>query len=377
MQTMTHRTLQLALVLLFAGVLSLEAYAQGCVAIRHFSCGGNGLSAALLNPGDLTVGTSYRYFKSFRHFSRRTEHPDRVANHTEVINYAHALDLTVSYAISSRMYAAFTLPFVINERSSLYEHGRSERYSSFSRGLADIRVGLGYWLLNPVAHPNFNMAVGLGLKLPTGDYNATDLFYNVGVEAHPEVRPVDQSIQPGDGGFGFTLDFQIYQRLLDALSWYGNAFYLLNPRETNEIRTFRETLSPILANESIMSVPDQFALRFGLNYALPVTGASASMGVRYEGVPVEDLLGGSQGFRRPGSVFSVEPGFSYMVNNVSLNLSVPVAVIRNRPQSVTDRETEQLTGNPRNGDAAFADYLINVGFTYRLSGRRQPIPATF
>lgn len=376
MKTTVCTTLTLA-VLLLAGLLHTDTYAQGCVAIRHFSCGGNNLSAALMNPGELTLGTSYRYFKSFRHFSGREEHPDRVANRTEVINYSHAFDVNLSYALSHRTYATFTLPIVLNERSSLYEHGRSERHSSFSRGLADIRVGMGYWLLNPATHATFNMAVGVGVKLPTGSYKATDLFYNVGVEEHPEVRPVDQSIQPGDGGFGLALDFQVYQRLADALSWYGNGFYLLNPRETNEVRTFRETLSPILANESIMSVPDQFSVRFGLNYAPPVSGVNASMGVRYEGVPVEDIIGGSQGFRRPGSVFSVEPGLSYMLNDLSFTLSIPVALIRNRPQSMTDQETELLTGNPRNGDAAFADYLINVGFSYRLGSHPQPVPDTF
>jgi hypothetical protein len=50
-----------------------------------------------------------------------------------------------------------------------------------------------------------------------------------------------------------------------------------------------------------------------------------------------------------------------------------VAVRRERPQSVTDRETEELTGNPRNGDAAFADYVINAGITYRFGGNGREI----
>jgi hypothetical protein len=50
-----------------------------------------------------------------------------------------------------------------------------------------------------------------------------------------------------------------------------------------------------------------------------------------------------------------------------LNLNVPFAVRRERPQSVTDLETQQITGEPRQGDAAFADYLINVGVSYRFA----------
>ena len=341
--------------------------AQGCVAIRHFStCDGNAHSSAILHKGDLLVSSSYRYFRSFRHFRGTEEEPDRIANSTEVVNYSHALDLGFSYGLMDRLYLSATLPLVYNKRSSLYEHGRTERHSTFSSGLADMRIGAGYWLLSEESHPLQNIALGLGVKIPTGDAAATDEFQNVGPNGEAEVRPVDQSIQPGDGGWGIILDFQGYQNITGDLSLYANGFYMLNPKETNGTRTYRETLSPILENESIMSVPDQFSVRGGLSYSLPVQGIGFALGVRYEGVPVEDIIGGSEGFRRPGTVFSVEPGVSYMKDRLSLNASVPVALSRNRPQSVTDIETEISTGQPRNGDAAFADYLINVGFSYRF-----------
>lgn len=340
--------------------------AQGCVAIRHFSsCVGNSLENNLLEKGGLQVGMNYRYFKSFRHFQGTEEEPDRVANSTEVINHSHSWDFFLTYGISDRFYASMTIPTVINGRSSLYEHGREERYHTFSRGLADIRVGVGYWLLNLEKNTDGNIAIGLGLKLPTGSYNATDVFYNVGPEGSPEVRPVDQSIQPGDGGFGITMDFQFYQKITTGFFAYGGGFYLLNPRETNGIRTFRETLNPILENEAIMAVPDQYSVRAGVSYSISDI-ISASMGARFDAVPVKDLVGGNNGFRRPGNVLSIEPGVAYMNDNFTINLNVPFAVRRDRPQSVTDRQTEISTGTPRNGDAAFADYLINMGITYRF-----------
>lgn len=364
--------------LFFFGILSVsilpqKVNAQGCVAIRHFSCSiGNELESNLLGKGDFQVGMNYRYFKSFRHFKGTEEEPDRVSNNTEVINFSHSWDFSLNYGITHRLYTGITIPTVLNERSSLYEHGREERHKTFSRGIADIRVGMGYWLFNPETHINGNLALGLGVKLPTGNYNATDIFYNVGPEGSPQVRPVDQSVQPGDGGFGFTADFQFYQTITPNLFVYGGGFYLFNPKETNGIRTFRETLSPILENESIMSVPDQFALRAGLGYSLSQK-FSASLGARFEGVPVEDVIGGSGGFRRPGNVLSIDPGISFMQDNFSLNLNVPVALRRNRPQSVTDLETQIATGEPRNGDAAFADYLINLGISYRIGrGKSNP-----
>lgn len=355
-------------------LLPHSLWSQGCVAIRHFSsCNYNELQSALFSKGDWQIGMNYRYFKSFRHFRGSEEEPDRVSNASEVINHAHAWDFTATYGLSNRLYVVMTLPFVINTRSSLYEHGRDERHTTYSRGLADMRLSLGYWLFDPMENPGGNIAIGLGVKLPTGDFSASDIFYNVGENGAPQVRPVDQSIQPGDGGFGATFDIQVYKTLGDNLLFFASGFYLINPRETNGVRTFRETLSQILQNEAIMSVPDQYGLRGGFSYNLPPAGVGFFVGGRYEGVPVEDLVGGSQGFRRPGNVFSLEPGVSYMKGNVSINASVPIAVVRRRPQSVTDLETEQMTGNPRAGDAAFADYLINVGLTYRFSRPKTPV----
>jgi hypothetical protein len=46
---------------------------------------------------------------------------------------------------------------------------------------------------------------------------------------------------------------------------------------------------------------------------------------------------------------------------------MPIAMYRIRKQSVTDKEVQDATGVARNGDAAFADYLISLGVTYRLS----------
>ncbi len=110
-------------------------------------------------------------------------------------------------------------------------------------------------------------------------------------------------------------------------------------------------------------------LRAGFTYFTPLTGLATSLGSRMEGIPVRDLIGGSSGFRRPGYVVSLEPGVSYAVKRFSFVLNVPVALYRNRTQSVTDIETEQSTGVPRHGDAAFADYLISAGVTCRFGGK--------
>lgn len=358
-------------ILLIAGTAilllsTIKTNAQGCVAIRQFSGVGNSLNQGeLLQKGEWNVLTNYRYFRSFRHFMGSHEEPDRVTNNTEVINWSHSVDLNISFAFTDRFYGLVSLPFVYNERSSLYEHGRTERHTSYSQGIADMRVGAGYWLLKGEKATHGNMAVGASLKLPTGNYDAKSAFFNVNGPGSQERRPVDQSIQPGDGGLGLIVDTQGLRFLGNEFVLFYDGFYLINPRTTNGTRTFRETLSPILSNEAIMAVPDQFAARAGVFKSLFVHGMGISLGGRIEGVPVRDLFGGDEGFRRPGYVISIEPGFSYMINNFTLNLSVPIAMHRNRMRSVTDIAAT-TPDNYRHGDAAFADYLLNVGLAWRF-----------
>ena len=52
------------------------------------------------------------------------------------------------------------------------------------------------------------------------------------------------------------------------------------------------------------------------------------------------------------------------MKKTSLYLSVPFAVKRNRTQSVTDKENSVLRQTFVRGDAAFADYVINVGCAF-------------
>lgn len=335
--------------------------AQGCVAVRHFSNFSNPSAGnqAFLQPGEWTLNTDYRYFRSFRHFRGTHEEPERVANNTEVINWQHALDISVSYALTSRLSANVTLPLVYNERSSLYEHAGEGRYTTMASGLADMRVGASYWLLDPYSNPRGNMVVGLGVRLPTGDPAAEDRFYNVGENGISEMRPVDQSIQPGDGGLGFTFELEAGRRITNNVGVFVSGFYLVSPMEMNDTPTNRRV------EEAYMSVADQYRLQGGFTFLISENW-SASLGGRYEGVPVKDLVGGSEGFRRPGYIWSAEPGIAYSVNRFSISLNVPVALVRARPQSVPDMQISEDTGARRIGDAAFADYLIDIGLTWHF-----------
>jgi hypothetical protein len=358
--------------------------AQGCVAIRGFGgCGvasGTGLALA---PGQWQVGTNYRYFKSFRHFKSDEEQFDRLVKQTQVINYSNTMELSASCGLNTRWQLNIGVPLSYTDRSSYYEHGgqtatfAGARKTSTSAGLGDARIGASRWLWNPVSHTKRNLSVGAALKLPTGNWNVQDSFYNIlvtdpqsGVSARKTLyRPVDQSIQLGDGGLGLIIDMQGFWEVNEGLYIYGNAFYLFNPRGVNGTLTNRSPTvgGKVYTNEYMCSVPDQYAARLGVLSQSRLQGLSFSWGARLEGIPVKDIIGESLGFRRPGYIVSAEPGVTYMKGKTTYNVNVPIAMYRMRNQSVTDKQVQDASGIARNGDAAFADYLISFGVTYRLS----------
>ena len=350
--------------------ISAKTLAQGCIAIR--STGG---ASMLTHPEkndekSWDFSASARYFKSFRHFSGTEENKSRQTEGSTVINHQASLDLAITRTINNRWSFLLDVPVLSNSRSSLYEHGlvngvyiKKERHSTHSFGIGDIRFAAYAWLFDPKKSRG-NVQLGLGIKLPTGDYNYKDYWYNVGPGGTKELRTVDQSIQLGDGGTGFTVEVNAFYPFTPDLTIYSNGFYLLNPREQNGTRTYRETLSPALANEAIMSVPDQYMFRAGFSYSIAaIKGLSVAGGVKLEGIPVNDLIGGSGDFRRPGYIWSVEPTVTYSLKNINLFVSVPFAFYRNRTQSVTDKENSIKQGKHVQGDAAFANYVINAGFS--------------
>lgn len=368
------KILSLLIIALIVLTVNKNADAQGCVAIK-----GSGASCMLSHPTSSNkagwqLNVSERYFKSFRHFSGTEENKDRLVQGTEVINHTFITDVALTRILNDRWSLMVDAPIVSNARSSLYEHGlvntvyiKKERHSTHSFGLGDIRVAAYRWIFDPAKSTKGNIQLGLGIKLPTGDYNYKDYWYNVGPNGIKELRTVDQSIQLGDGGLGFTVEANAFYNLTHNFSVYGNFYYLINPREQNGVRTYRETLTPALANEAIMSVPDQYMARAGFGYAFNhVKGLSLAAGARLEGIPANDLIGGSGDFRRPGYVFSIEPTVNYEINKVNLFASVPFAVVRNRTQSVTDKENSVKTGKFVRGDAAFADYSINIGAAFKF-----------
>jgi hypothetical protein len=258
-------------------------------------------------------------------------------------------DVALTYDVNHRFNLTAAIPFMKATR----RRGTSPQiFHSF--GFGDLVVMGRMWLFKQPSESPRNISFGVGIKFPTGKSNVTDTV--LAGNGRTVTQVVDQSIQLGDGGWGIPLDFQAYKRF-GKTTVYASGVYLLNPRDTNGVPTGRGRPS-----EAIMSVADQYLARVGVSRPVPKTRQWAyTLGWRIEGVPVRDLIGKSNGFRRPGYGMAIEPGVQYFRPRDTWSVTVPIAAGRNRKRSVSDI----LVGNP-GGDAAFADYMILVGYSRRF-----------
>lgn len=351
--------------LLFVLISKSNSFAQGCVAIRSTGgiCTMNEHPDSSNGGGYWLFNSNSRYYKSFRHFVGKQEQFQRIdVLHNNVINKVYTQDLTLTRVLNSRWSLGLDVPMADNSRSQV---NNGTRFSTHSFGVGDIHFAGYVWLFSPAKAKNGNIQAGLGIKFPTGSYNYQDYFLNAATGVRT-LAAVDQSIQLGDGGTGITAEINAYYNFTHTFGFYGNFYYLVSPRDVNGVPRSASTPSAntIATTGDVLSVPDQMLIRFGASLA--VNKFDFSLGVRDDCLPAKDLVGGNDGFRRPGYIIGAEPGITYRMGNISLYGYAPIAIIRDRTQSVPDIRTTQLTGKYTQGDAAFADYVINVGITFKF-----------
>jgi hypothetical protein len=114
----------------------------------------------------------------------------------------------------------------------------------------------------------------------------------------------------------------------------------------------------------VNSVPDQYTMRTGFNANFNKIIFSA--GLRAEGIPVHDLVGGSNGNRRAGYNISIEPGWVYNFKKAAVVFYLPVMIKRVTKQTVPDKIATDITGNHISLQGGFADYIIFIGASFKL-----------
>jgi hypothetical protein len=327
--------------------------------IRFNSPGLGGSAGIYLPDGTWEVGLAYRRLTADQWLVGRQVREEKAPFGQPLLLDINSLDFSASYALTDRLSVTGWIPFSSGTHSRYY--GDGSRHEVGASGLADITVTGQAWLWNPGTHRSGNVALGLGVKTPSGKHDVTAEWYVPGGAIR---HTVDQSIQLGDGGWGILLQAHGWRQMFQSASVYGFASYLAAPRNQTDVV---QAPSGVFSQVHV-SVPDVFQTRGGIQFPLSArAGLAAKVGGRFDGIPMDDLIGGSDGFRRPALIGYLDLGLSLTRNRMSFSLEVPIRAFANFRPSQVDRRL----GTPGGGD--LANYLIVAGYTYRLG---RPTPQT-
>jgi len=316
-----------------------------------------------LPQGELLANVSFRYLHSFREF-HGSEEVSPVPNFLFAETWVYGFDLSLVYQATPRFSFTLEIPVQDGIRKSFYEHDLTKlthAYNMRAGGVGDLRLVGNVWVFEPDRHPEGNISIGLGIKIPTGNDDAKDFSHRA---TGLVLRPVDPAIQPGDGGVGIVTEIAAFQKLYKNTYAYLQGVYLMNPRELNGVQQttgdepdFTGGIFGFMFN----SVPDQYLGRGGFGYVIwPKMGMSLTIGSRIEGLPVHDVIGGDRGWRSPGYAIYIEPGLYVSKGRFSVSVTGPVAVERHVDQNTTELSVSKQLGMNIGGFAAFADYLITA-----------------
>ncbi|TMI65082.1 MAG: hypothetical protein E6H07_03950 [Bacteroidetes bacterium] len=352
-----------------ATILIVEAAkSQGCVIVRNIAGFGQyNLTDNAFSTSEWELNINNRYFKAFRDFKGTVD--QKTAKENEAVVKSFTTDISIIRMLRNGWSLSLSIPIAANSRTASIEHGglNTKRYTTNSFGIGDTRFTAYKWILKPTVKQKGNIQLGLGIKLPTGAYNYQDYFYRN--DSTKVLAAVNPSIQLGDGGTGIITEVNTFYILNAArtLSLYGNFYYMANPREQNGTAITNGRIPPridSLANNIILSVPDQYSIRAGVN--LNLKSWSFSLGIRDDGTPVNDLLGGSEGVRRAGHNVSVEPGVIYKMKKMSFYTYVPIIFERETKQTLSDQFKSNRSGTYTLTQGGFADYVVFVGALFKL-----------
>lgn len=320
-------------------------------------------SSPCLEEGEFQLSASYRQFKADEQYRGGSGFSEPVTSlKTQVISKMKFVEIGGIYAVNQQLNLTVGIPYILkasSNRALPASVAGSPRYEHTATGVGDITFGGRYWLMNCDDSPDQNIGLGLSLKAPTGDSHVQDLFPN-GAGLDIRQRDVDQSIQPGDGGWGFVLSAQAFKGVGD-FTLFASGAYLFNPRGQNNTLSAPAFLNPVSpqavpSNIRYNTVADSYIARAGVGYPIAaIPGLSVSLAGRIDGSPSEDVFGKTTGFRRPGYFVTIEPGINYSTERATFSLSIPTRI---------HQYVEDSLGAPR--DSTFANYLIEFTVSYRF-----------
>ncbi len=338
----------------FAATLSLCAYthalaAQGCEPIRFttpVNLGGGGKAYQPGHEWEFTL--AYRHLESGDWYVGSSQAPALAPFGTVPVFKIHTFVGDVSYSINDRLRVHFSIPF---QQGTLTSLGADKAvHEQRATGVGDVSAEAESWLLDPRTHESGNVAIGLGVKAPTGSHTTPT---HDPAAAAPNL-PADQTIQPSDGGWAILTQANAFRRVAMRTFVYGFGSYMISPRAQSDVARTPGVF---------WSVPDVYSARLGAAFdALDNSRLTLSLGGRIDGIPVHDLIGGGDDstIKRTARVIFVDPGLSFVAGHGRFTLSAPVRVSVNRVKSLYEIKTNGLNGG------GFANYLVFVSYSYRL-----------
>jgi len=331
-----------------------------------------------IKSGHGTLSVGYRsvyanqYFLNSQVFRQlnQQEQPTRFWN---------TVDLTGTYQLTKRVNLQATVPLQFNQATFLVPFTDGPLAESFRQrlstaGVGDIVLMERTWLFNPDNVKRGNVLLGLGLKLPTGNYRGGNTWTGGGPGVWNN-KPAPLTILIGDGGVDVLaeiLAYRIVKYPVRRTNLFAVGSYQFAPRGTTGVPSQNLLLgppistSPLARNSLVNSVPDVYSLRAGMivpspfknnKYLSPLSGLVA---YRWDGSPQKDLIGNSNGFRQPGFFMAVELGLFYQHKRHLVQATSPISFVR---YASFDSGGER-PGSPAPRTTAFSPASLNLRYTY-------------
>jgi len=318
-----------------------------------------GGASSYLQKGQWEFRASMFHFLSDKHYIGK-EPNLRLTPFDGPINDRTQVNFDFTYGLTSRTDITLDVPYQAQSYNLHKPLNRIEPgaistevvpVNTGASGIGDLSLSVGRWMFS-TEHSRGNVHLSLGVLFPTGDSSAVSTVYSRAV-------PVDISVQPGIGGWGIIPTVQAF-RAFDHFSLYGVGTYLINPTNTTGTPAFFPTLFQSTSGE-VNSSTDSFVVEFGGSIPTPLHWISPTLGYRISGVPPLDLIGASDGFRRPATLGYIEPGVNLNLFGQTISLTVPVVTYINvKPHYVN--------GVNQNTDSTIPDYMFTISYSFRFGG---------
>jgi hypothetical protein len=299
--------------------------------------------------------TSFFHFYSDKHYIG-TEPNTRINAYDGPVNVRSQFNFDLAYAITDRWIVSLDVPIqhqTYNLHRTFPASGSTGPVpiNTGANGLGDITLRGGRWLFS-TEQSRGNIFVSLGLEMPTGKSDATSDVYGRQV-------PVDISVQPGNGAWGVVPTVQAF-KTFSRFSVYGFATYLIDPRNTTGTPAFFSALHDPNTT-TVNSSTDQYLAEVGGAIPTPLHWLSLTAGYRFSGVPVNDLFGPSDGFRRPADLQYAMPGVEISLLGRTIDFSVPIVTYINVKPRIAN-------GVNQNTDSTVPSFMFSISYPLRFGG---------